>query len=269
MPPVCVQSIKVTRNRDRRKFPRIANNGAANGVSLDATEWTVYFETPGDDEPMTPGRYCMLLPVVIALIAQSGCNPQVAATDDRHEENEALTTTIPEKEKAMETAIFGAGCFWGVEAAFRRVPGVAATEVGYSGGRLQNPTYEDVCTGRTGHAEVVRVTFDPERVSYETLLNAFWGMPRPDPEEPAGTRHWYAVSLRDFPSDAGPGKGGARRLGAIEGIRRIPPPHSHGNRGGGAVLPRRGIPPAVPGKARPRRLPYPDDVSCSIYEWTN
>ena len=74
----------------------------------------------------------------------------------------------------MEKATFGAGCFWGVEAAFRNVKGVLATAVGYLGGHLANPTYKDVCSGRTGHAEVVEVEFDPAQVSYDTLLNAFW-----------------------------------------------------------------------------------------------
>ena len=73
-----------------------------------------------------------------------------------------------------EIATFGAGCFWGVEAAFRRVPGVFDTAVGYSGGHTENPTYKDVCTDETGHAEVVQVTFDPSKVSYEQLLNVFW-----------------------------------------------------------------------------------------------
>jgi peptide-methionine (S)-S-oxide reductase len=73
-----------------------------------------------------------------------------------------------------ETATFGAGCFWGVEAAFRQVPGVRDTEVGYSGGWTENPSYKEVCTSRTGHAEAVRVTYDPERVSYEELLDVFW-----------------------------------------------------------------------------------------------
>ena len=71
-------------------------------------------------------------------------------------------------------ATFGAGCFWGVEAAFRRLDGVTATAVGYEGGTLENPTYEDVCSHMTGHAEVVQVTYDPERVSYEDLLDVFW-----------------------------------------------------------------------------------------------
>jgi peptide-methionine (S)-S-oxide reductase len=71
-------------------------------------------------------------------------------------------------------ATFGAGCFWGVEAAFRQIDGVTATRVGYSGGALESPTYEDVCSHTTGHAEVVEVTYDPDEVSYEELLQVFW-----------------------------------------------------------------------------------------------
>lgn len=78
-----------------------------------------------------------------------------------------------------ELATFGAGCFWGVEAAFRRVPGVSDVVVGYSGGQTENPTYRDVCTDETGHAEVVQVTFDPAKVSYEQLLDTFWQMHDP------------------------------------------------------------------------------------------
>jgi peptide-methionine (S)-S-oxide reductase len=71
-------------------------------------------------------------------------------------------------------ATFGAGCFWGVEAAFRQLDGVTATAVGYEGGTLENPTYEDVCSHTTGHAEVVEVTYDPEQISYDQLLDVFW-----------------------------------------------------------------------------------------------
>jgi len=74
----------------------------------------------------------------------------------------------------QKKATFGAGCFWGVEAAFRQLDGVTKTEVGYEGGSLENPSYEDVCSHTTGHAEVVEVTYDPERVSYERLLDVFW-----------------------------------------------------------------------------------------------
>jgi len=74
----------------------------------------------------------------------------------------------------MEKATFGAGCFWGVEAAFRQIKGVKATAVGYMGGKLKDPTYQDVCTDRTGHAEVVEVEYDPSEVSYEELLRVFW-----------------------------------------------------------------------------------------------
>ncbi len=78
-----------------------------------------------------------------------------------------------------QTAIFAAGCFWGVEADFRDIPGVLDAEVGYTGGATQNPTYRQVCTDTTGHAEAVRVTFDPAAVAYETLLDAFWSLHDP------------------------------------------------------------------------------------------
>ncbi|HVP00911.1 MAG TPA: peptide-methionine (S)-S-oxide reductase MsrA [Bryobacteraceae bacterium] len=74
----------------------------------------------------------------------------------------------------LKKATLGAGCFWGVEATFRRLAGVKATQVGYMGGTLKNPTYQDVCTDRTGHAEVLEVTFDPSVISYHDILEVFW-----------------------------------------------------------------------------------------------
>ncbi|KAB2960611.1 MAG: peptide-methionine (S)-S-oxide reductase MsrA [Candidatus Methylomirabilis oxygeniifera] len=79
----------------------------------------------------------------------------------------------------MKKATFGAGCFWGVEAEFRRVPGVVSTAVGYMGGTFENPTYRDVCSGTTGHAEVVEVEYDPSQVTYDDLLALFWSIHDP------------------------------------------------------------------------------------------
>ena len=94
------------------------------------------------------------------------------ATADRHHVNgAALKGPYPD---GHEKALFGFGCFWGAEKAFWNIPGVTVTAVGYAGGETPNPTYEEVCSGRTGHNEVVLVVFDPARVSYDALLKAFW-----------------------------------------------------------------------------------------------
>ena len=86
----------------------------------------------------------------------------------------------------MAEAIFAAGCFWGVESMFRNINGVEQTEVGYTGGTTENPEYREVCSGRTGHAEAVRVCYDPNRISYEELLQAFWACHDPTTKDRQG-----------------------------------------------------------------------------------
>src|ERR1700689_4230194 len=106
----------------------------------------------------------------------------------------------------MAKAIFAEGCFWGVEANFRRVLGVTSAISGYTGGKMENPSYEDVCSGRTGHAEAVDVEFDPEKVPYEALLEIFWASH--DPTTPnrqgpdVGTQYRSAIFFHDAAQEA-------------------------------------------------------------------
>ena len=106
-------------------------------------------------------------------------------------------------EAVMEKATFGAGCFWGVESFFREVPGVADAVAGYAGGKVDNPTYKQVCTDTTGHAEVVQVTYDPAKVSYDRLLDVFFAnhdpttLNRQGPITARNTARWFSRTRRN------------------------------------------------------------------------
>ncbi|HWH36082.1 MAG TPA: peptide-methionine (S)-S-oxide reductase MsrA [Acidimicrobiales bacterium] len=111
-----------------------------------------------------------------------------------------------ETEGTAATATFGAGCFWGIEAAFRQIPGVLDTAVGYMGGTVDEPSYRQVCTGRTGHAEVVQVRFDRQRLSYDDVLAVFWDNHDPttrDRQGPdVGPQYRSAIFFHDTDQEA-------------------------------------------------------------------
>ena len=115
------------------------------------------------------GRIAAIASLLLGIHAMSDPRPPDAAAQDPH-----AAGMSAEPGKALETATFGAGCFWCTEAVFQRLKGVQSVVSGYSGGHVPHPTYEQVCTGTTGHAEAVQITYNPQQVSYEELLKVFW-----------------------------------------------------------------------------------------------
>ena len=149
-----------------------------------------------------------------------------------------------------EIATFGAGCFWGVEETFRQVPGVIDTAVGYSNGHTVNPTYKDVCTDETGHAEVVQVTFDPAKVSFEELLNVFWKAHDPTQVNRQGPDFGAQYRTAIFFHSPEQEAAAKKSMAAAECQRKIQASHCHGNYRRGPVLSRRRIPPEISAKTR-------------------
>ncbi|HAM35057.1 MAG TPA: peptide-methionine (S)-S-oxide reductase [Elusimicrobia bacterium] len=130
----------------------------------------------------------------------------------------------PAKAKTPRTAIFAAGCFWGVEAAFSRVPGVLSIEAGYAGGTLRNPSYEAVCTGATGHAESVRVHYDPAKLSYDDLLDTFWSIHDPTTVNRQGPDIGSQYRSVIFYQDARQKEAALASKARVESSRRFPNP---------------------------------------------
>ena len=170
----------------------------------------------------------------------------------------SLTPPYPD---GFEVADFALGCFWGAEKVFWSVPGVWVTAVGYQGGTTPNPTYREACTGQTGHAEAVRVVFDPKAVSYEQLLKLFWE--DHDPTQGYRQGNDTGTQYRSAIFTHGPDQLATAiasrdmyQAGAVEGGLR----HDHdGDPRGAGVLLRRGLPPAVPRQGPQRLLPEPPD----------
>lgn len=115
----------------------------------------------------------ILLPLILAAL------PMLGSCDAENKAMNAKTATLPEVPAGAETITLGAGCYWCIEAAYRQLDGVHSATSGFMGGHVENPTYDQVCTGTTGHAEVVQVVFDPKKISLEKILSWFWDLHDP------------------------------------------------------------------------------------------
>jgi peptide-methionine (S)-S-oxide reductase len=136
--------------------------------------------------------------LLAALIVSCSENPERPNMTDSQKQNQEQTGP-GQNTQSQKTAkaTFAAGCFWGVEHAFRQIEGVVSTTVGYAGGHLENPTYEQVCSGRTGHAEVVLIEYNPDLVSYQELLDIFWTChdPTAPDRQDAGVGYQYRSAV--------------------------------------------------------------------------